>query len=1111
MLVVAAFVTFAIAPKHLLVASPGVSAGVVAQAVRSFGKVVETTQGFVVLEVDRPMGEASAIAHVRELGFTYVLPERSTRLDRTSLRSVREHMTFLRAKAALEGADEPAEAAEWLEAYEAYLKARVDANGNLDRAGNGFATMQRNALPPASSGGPAGGYAPTGSFTLVGPKSTDVPYPKMGKPPLSGRKNEVKWAPSNTEIMWTTSAGGGVWKSTDGGTTWSCKSNGSIWEAQACDGLAIHPTNPSVVYVGTGDDDKSVQQPWGVMKTTDGGQTWTNQGRATFGDDIITELYIPPTQGSTVIALTTDGPGGNVYRTTNGGSTWSIVASAPYGRWEDIDRAPNGTLYICGMADWNPNPVRVYKSTDNGATWTSVNVPTQITGESATDIACSKLNSNRMYLYSAAEEDIFKTTNGGSTWTPMNMPKIAGDWDQKTYNYYVETSVNGNSDRIYVGQKTINSSKDGGTTWVDLTKSQDPVDSRIHTDQHCMDVHPSDPNLLLVGNDGGVFKLDHQAAAGFISWWSLNESMTDALCYHIALHPTNMNYVMTGCQDLATPSSLGNLSNWSNLMGGDGTWCQFHPSLPDFHYSSEQKLDIHEYATPNTKVDTPISQNWTSVAFVAPFVFAGSTPTIIGGANKRLMVYSGFGTTWGTGSTIVTDGGDVTELAVAPSNTNIVYSGSEDGKVFRVDLGTNIYDDPSLGAPWGADGIGAIAVNPNNPNDILVGLNKYEASRLYRCSNTTAAVPTWTDVTGTVNLLPSAPVNGVAWDPYNEGTWYVASDVGLFMTTSFGYNWANMSALGLPNVHCEDVQVHPNEDYLYVGTFGRGIWRIPLSNITFQSLTISPLVVYEGGTSTATVRLSAGAPPGTTATILDFSTALSQPTSVTFNTGSTSKTWTMTTSDVSSTTDVLTSVSLMGTVRSITLRIEPYPHVSTVSMNPSSVYGGTNSVATIHLNQAAPIPVTIQLTDDSSAVSGPSSVVIGTGQTSVPVTFTTTAVGTTQTAHINASVDGVQVTGNLTIRRPLLTSLSVVPSSVVGGQSSTGTIFMNAAAPSGGLSVSVSDSSLYTSVPPSVSVLQGQLSANFQITTTHPLMPVNATITAISGGVVKTATLRVNP
>lgn len=1109
-MIVATLVALAAGHVDLLVGSPGTSAARIAADLQPYGTLVGRDEGLWKVNLRGSLNAEVVAKKLRQRGMRFVLSASAARLNNESLVSVKQHIAYMRAQAEVAGDDEKEEAAEWLEAYEAYLKPRVDAYGMLDRDGNGRAVQQRDALPAAKIGGQGGTHGPTGTFTLVGPKSTDVPYPKMGKAPISGRKNEVKWAPSNPEVMWTTSAGGGAWKSNDGGTTWACKSNDLNWDAQACDGLAIDPSNPNIVYVGTGDDDKSVQKPWGVMKTSNGGTSWTNVGRTDFGSDIITELYVPPSATNVVLALTSNGGSGRVLRSTDSGLTWTVT-NAPSGKWEDYDVSSTGTIYICGQS--TSGSARIYKSTNNGSTWTSVGVPSGLTSETATDIACSKLNTSRMYLFSASTNDVYKTTNGGTSWSHMNIPQIAGDWDQDTYDYYVETSTNGALDRIYVGLKTINSSKDGGATWVDLTKSQDPVDSRIHTDQHCMAVHPANPDLLLVGNDGGVFLLDHNAIAGTISWSSLNESFTDALCYHIALHPTNSNYIMTGCQDLATPSSLGNLSNWSNLMGGDGTWCQFNPNTPDVHYSSEQKLDIHKYATPNTKTDTPISPAWSSVAFVAPFVFGGSTfNTMFGGANKKLQQYSGNGTNWTPGPFQVTAGGEVLELAVAPSNGNIIYTGSDDGKVFRVDVSTNTYTDLTISKPWGSTtDIQAIAVNPTNSNEILVGLAGYSPTRLYKCANTTAGTITWTAVSGSGNLLPEAPVNGIAYDPFNPGTWYVASDVGLFMTTSYGYNWANMSPLGLPNVHCEDVAVHPATHALYVGTFGRGIWKIGFTNISFTSVTLDHSSVYERSTARATVRISAAAPPGTTATMLDFSSALDQPTSVIFTTGATSASWTMTTHDVTSTTNVDTLVSLMGTTKTVTLTIEPYPHVSTVSVNPNSIYGGSNATVTITLNHAGPLATTVFLADDSPNITVPATATIGAGQSSINVTATTTPLSTTTLRSISATVDGVSVAGTVTLKQPLLTSLTLVPQTVIGGNPSTGTVHLSSNAPTSGVVVTLSESSAFTSVPSQVTVVSGNSTATFTVTTTHPLLSVNSTISATNAGTTRTATLHINP
>ena len=104
------------------------------------------------------------------------------------------------------------------------------------------------------------------------------------------------------------------------------------------------------------------------------------------------------------------------------------------------------------------------------------------------------------------------------------------------------------------------------------------------------------------------------------------------------------------------------------------------------------------------------------------------------------------------------------------------------------------------------------------------------AGRVYRCTNVNVANPVWTDISGSgITGLPKIPFNCVTRDPYDANTIYVGSDIGAFMSTDSGATWTNMNALGLPNVHVNELVVSNDKNWLYAATFGRGVWRIALS------------------------------------------------------------------------------------------------------------------------------------------------------------------------------------------------------------------------------------------------------------------------------------------
>ena len=276
-----------------------------------------------------------------------------------------------------------------------------------------------------------------------------------------------------------------------------------------------------------------------------------------------------------------------------------------------------------------------------------------------------------------------------------------------------------------------------------------------------------------------------------------------------------------------------------------------------------------------------------------------------------------------------------------------------------------------------------------------------------------------------------------------------------------------------------------------------------------------------GGTpATGTVTLNGAAPSGgAVVTLTSGNTSLvTVPASVTVPAGQTSVTFTANTAPVTQTTTVAVSASSAGTTVTTNVLLVVSTAVSSVTLNPSSVVGPNSSTATVTLRSAAPTGNAVVALASSNSVFAvvPNSVVVPAGQTSATFTVNAAQVTSTTTVAISASYQNVTQSATLTINPPgptgaTLSAVSLNPTTVVGGSSSTGTVTLSAAAPSGGAAVSLSENSSATTVPASVTVPAGATSASFTVTTTSVTASASATISAVFGGVTRTAVLTVNP
>jgi hypothetical protein len=291
-------------------------------------------------------------------------------------------------------------------------------------------------------------------------------------------------------------------------------------------------------------------------------------------------------------------------------------------------------------------------------------------------------------------------------------------------------------------------------------------------------------------------------------------------------------------------------------------------------------------------------------------------------------------------------------------------------------------------------------------------------------------------------------------------------------------------------------------------------------------LAVNPTAVIGGTRSIGTVRVATPAPdPSNGAVSVALASnneaAVVVARNVTVGYGGTFAEFRIRTFAVARSTLVTLTATFNGVTRSATLTVNPSGPpaplgLSTVSVNPTAVVGGNQSTGTVVLNSVAPGGgVSVALSTDNAVAGVPASVTIPAGQSSASFAVSTTAVAASTTAKITATYNGTSRVTTLTVNPPpapiTVSALALNPTSVNGGSSSTGTVTLGAAAPSGGAIVSLSDDSSATSVPASLTVPAGATSATFTVTTTSVAATTTATISAVSGGSTRTAALTVNP
>ena len=694
------------------------------------------------------------------------------------------------------------------------------------------------------------------AWTLIGPQ----PLTFGGYGIDAGRVTAIAIDPTNPKVVYMGGAEGGVWKSTNGGTSW--KSMTDAEPSLAVGSITIDPLNHNTIFVGTGEENFSGDSYYGagVLKSTDGGVTWTqSNSSSTFSDnpcggDWIGAIAVHPTNDKIVLAAVEPCYYGypGIYRSTDGGVTWTAVYTQTNG-WIPatsilFDHA-NGNIAYAGTYDGGG----VLKSTDGGVTWNAANgsgVNSLPDPSSGGRIALAMAPSNSSVLYAAIANPnnsdllgMYKTTDGGANWSALpNAPNFCST--QCWYNLVLAVHptnpnfvVAGGVYTYHPGGSAVTTSQDGGTTWVDQS-------SGLHPDTHALAFSP-DGTKLYVGDDGGMFMTD-TPAANMIGWTSLNSTLAITEFYPgISMDQGNVNHTYIGAQDNATEKYTGTLE-WSAVACGDGgstlidyaetsviyTNCigqSFARSADDGNswYGATNGLNSNDRTAwvPPTAIDP---QHHNTLYFGTYRVYQTTDAAgLVSGAGQWNAISGDLTNPKNTNAN-----GTLSTLAVARTDPNTIYSGSNDGEVqvTRNALSTT-------GATWTSvttsslpyRGVNWIAVDPTVATTAYVGFSGFTGfgDSLGHIFKTTNAGGIWTDVSGN---LPNTPVDAILVDPDAPETVFIGTDIGAFYTTTGGTSWSRLGT-GLPNVVVTGLGLHENSRTLRASTHGRSVWDLNVATL----------------------------------------------------------------------------------------------------------------------------------------------------------------------------------------------------------------------------------------------------------------------------------------
>ncbi len=699
------------------------------------------------------------------------------------------------------------------------------------------------------------------SNTLTDP----TPWTMIGPHNTGGRTIALAFNPQNPNTIYAGSASGGLWVSYTGGIgVYAWKYVPTNIPVLTVSSIAIAPDDSNTIYIGTGEvynyysagtgaGYRNTRGTYGVgiLKTTDGGATWTKSLDWSYNDQHgVWDVVINPLNKNTIWAATTEG----TYRSFDSGISWQQVNNAVMAMDLVIDPVDT-SIVLTGNGDFQSPQYGIWRTSDNGNNWNKITsgLPTTYRGKIQFDIY--KTDPNIIYAsigdgFEVGEGAswLCKSTDAGLTWTVQTTTDYSQHQGWYSHGVAVDQS---NPNRLMVIGIEVWNSTNGGST---ITKKSlggvtlgrpeigNPDEGSgtgyVHSDVHVVIQHPTDMNTFYFGTDGGVFRTTDFGQ----TFESRNGSYQTTQFYNgTSSSQTDSLFAMGGLQDNSTVIYDGSLA-WIRNIGGDGSWSAIDASNDNTLFGSWQNLNILRSTNRGNNfqsITPPGGGNPT--AFAAPFVIAYGNSTIVYAGRNLIYKSTNAGNNWAvTNSGNTLDGNFAIAMEISYQNNSKVYVATAPfstfrGHLFRTDNGgtswTNITG--SLPDRFPAD----LAVDPNNDSIVYLTFYGFGTSHVYKSTNSGTS---WTDIS---DNLPDIPTPSVIVDPNNSNHVYIGTDLGVFVSTTGGSSWQDFND-GLPNsVQAMDLNICRVNNTLRVMTHGNGAFERKLLSTIVTSANDNQAIV----------------------------------------------------------------------------------------------------------------------------------------------------------------------------------------------------------------------------------------------------------------------------
>lgn len=708
----------------------------------------------------------------------------------------------------------------------------------------------------------------------------------LGPGLMSGRIADIAVHPTDRSTWYVAAGSGGVWKTGNAGVTWT-----PLFDEQpsySIGEITLDPTNPEVVWVGTGENVSGRHVGWGdgIYRSRDGGRTWQRMGLQ--GSQHIGRILVHPKDGN-VVLVAAEGPlwsaGGErgVYRTEDGGATWKAVLRIDENTGvTDLEFDPSNPevvyaaayqrrRHVAGFLGGGPKS-GLWKSSDNGRTWRPVTTGLPKGDMGKIGLAVTPADPSLVYATIEAigdEKGFYRSRDRGESWEKRNAYISGGTGP----HYYQEIEASPiDPELVYQMDVFLHVTRNGGATFDILETGSDK-----HSDNHALAIDSANGRHLIVGTDAGLYESFDEGKT-----WRHFPNLPVSQFYKVALNNREPFYdILGGAQDLGTlhgPSRTMNRDgirnqDWYVPFGADGYGVAFDPRDPEIFYLMSQEGNLFRKdrrsdeglgIQPEPAAGEPAERwNWDSPILVSPhnserIYFGsqrlwrsddrGSAWTAISGdltLGRNRYEQKFLGRTWSVDSLFdheaMSKYATLTAVSESPLQAGVLVVGTDDGLVQVSENGgqnwTRTAALPGLPA-LGSGFVNDVEASLHDARTLYVVADNhkngdfspyvYESADLGR---------TWRSISG--DLPKGTIVWAIQQDHVRPDLLFLGTEFGIYVSTNRGANWFKLSG-GVPTISFRDIKLHRRDNDLVGATFGRGFFVLddysPLREIAAGAL-----------------------------------------------------------------------------------------------------------------------------------------------------------------------------------------------------------------------------------------------------------------------------------